>query len=246
MIVKELEELDPEWSMDRTIELVSKALATLPESGLDAGQNKLLELAQEKMRQAEEYFERPVDDAEVYRKLIVLNKELGNDDKVKTYQGRIDLFEANKFEFLGRQQDFFGNAVEALKFYDQAVALVPDHELAAPGKEKMEKKLAKARNELPKLKSKAEEKGDAKTVYKLGVAYLATGAVADAIECMDLVLKQDPDNVEALCKKGTAIESLGKWGESIPIFDRALALKETSTTAKRGKNYALFNLGKLD
>jgi tetratricopeptide (TPR) repeat protein len=68
----------------------------------------------------------------------------------------------------------------------------------------------------------------------------------DALRTLDKVIELDPENPDAWAKRGTTMESMGKYEESKRYFDKAMELKPTSTTAKRGKNYALYFLGELD
>ncbi|MHC4891676.1 MAG: hypothetical protein ACYTEO_19675, partial [Planctomycetota bacterium] len=126
-----------------------------------------------KIDEIEDYFWRPLDSPDVYELLKKLADAIGESDKVKKFEAKLNRIEANELEFKGRVQNFFGNNTEALKFYKMAVVLSPDHELATAGCEKASKSLSKARNELPKLEKKVDDKpGDVKTLYKYGLALL--------------------------------------------------------------------------
>jgi tetratricopeptide (TPR) repeat protein len=206
-----------------------------------------IEIIDRKIDEIEDYFWRPLDSPEVYQMLKGLAAAVGQEDKVSKFNKKLNRIAANDLEFKGRVQNFFGNNTEALKYYEQAVALSPDHELASAGCEKAKKSLAKAKVELPKLEKKIIDKpGDIKTLYKYALALLNLNRIDEAIKAFDKLTQLDPNNPDVWAKRGTATESQGKYEESKNYFDKALELKPSSTTAKRGKNYALYFLGELD
>jgi tetratricopeptide (TPR) repeat protein len=233
-----LDNLDVTDSMKNNIEIIRSVINDLgvdpenPGSVSGEQQQKIkstIAIIDQKIDEIEDYFWRPLDSPEVYEMLKGLAAAVGQEDKVSKFNKKLNRIAANDLEFKGRVQNFFGNNTEALKYYEQAVELASDHELANTGCEKAKKSLAKARIELPKLEKKIIDKpGDLKTLLKYGLIQL------------------DPTNPDAWAKRGTATESLGKYEESKKYFDKALEIKPSSTTAKRGKNYALYFLGELD
>ena len=62
----------------------------------------------------------------------------------------------------------------------------------------------------------------------------------EAIVCFDEVLAADPQNAEALVKKGTALERLRKTQEALECYDRAIAADSSLTIAYLYKG-GLFN-----
>ena len=77
-----------------------------------------------------------------------------------------------------------------------------------------------------------------KNLIKLGMALADKGDVAGAIWEFENVLEQEPDNIDALCKKAHMLESQGKYEESIPLLKKAQEIQPNSLAAKRGLGYA--------
>ena len=251
-----LDDLDVTDSMQNNIKIIQDVINSLsvdPKTpgDINADQKQkiksMIDTLDLKIDEIEEYFWRPLDSPEVYTQLKTLSAVIGEAEKVKKFESKLNRIEANELEFKGRVQNFLGNNTEALKYYEQAVELASDHELATAGVEKARKSLARAREALPKLEKKVIDKpGDTKSMFKFGQALLNLNKIDDAISAFDKVIKLDPDNPDGWARRGTAMESMGKYEESKKYFEKALELKPTSTTAKRGKNYALYYLGELD
>jgi tetratricopeptide (TPR) repeat protein len=228
--LSELLNLDVSDSMKRNIDAINSAVGIL-----DQIHSKVLEV--------EEYFWRPVDSEEIYTRLTEVAKELGESEKESHYQYQIRLKKANDLEFLGRVQDFFGNKVKAVEYYDQALALVPTHELAAPARRKAQKNIDKANVEVSKMAIKIDATPDnPKLWFQMAMLHLSLGVVDKAIEYFDKVMELDPTDPDAHARRGTAMESLGDYTGALQYLDRALELKPTSMIAKRGLNYANYFL----
>lgn len=73
-----------------------------------------------------------------------------------------------------------------------------------------------------------------------GQSLLNQGKLDEAIACFDEVLAADPQNAEALVKKGTALERLRKPQEALECYDRAIAADGSMTIAYLYKG-GLFN-----
>lgn len=251
-----LKDLDVTDNMQINIKIIQNVLDSLGINAEEPGSinsNKkqqiepILEEIDQKIDEIEDYFWRPLDSPEVYEQLKNLAIAIGKENKAKKFEKKLNRIEANKFEFKGRVQNFYGNNTEALKYYEEALLLAPDHELAGSSREKAGKSLARARDDLPKLERKIIDKpGDVKFLLKYGQALLNLNRVTEAIKTFDKLIERDPNNPDAWARRGTALLSIGKYEESKRYFEKALELKPTSTTAKRGKNYALYFLGELD
>jgi tetratricopeptide (TPR) repeat protein len=240
--IQKLIELDVSDSMKANIEALFGAMDTVNTSDIGDALEKFTKI-HTKVAEIEEYFWRPVDSKEVYERLIVLAKELGDEEKSTHYKRQIDLSEANDWEFKGRVQEFYGNKIKALEFYSKALELIADHELAFPAHEKVLKSIDRARSEIDKWERKLQSQDDdPKLWFKYGIAQLNLGDVEKAIECLDRAIELDSTNPDAYARRGCAMESLGNYTEAKKYFEKALELKPTSMIAKRGMNYAEYFL----
>ena len=68
----------------------------------------------------------------------------------------------------------------------------------------------------------------------------------EALACFDEVLAIDPHHHEALVKRGTALERLGRMDEAIESYDRAIAADQFLTTAYLCKGGVFNRLGRHD
>ncbi len=251
-----LKDLDVTDNMQNNIKIIQSVLDELGVNTKDPASievNKkqqiasILEEIDQKIDEIEDYFWRPLDSPEVYGQLKELAVAIGKENKAEKFQKKLNRIKANELEFKGRVQNFYGNNTEALKYYEEALKLASDHELASTSRNKASKSLAKARENLTKLEHKlADKPGDIKALMEYGKALLNLNRVEDAIKAFDKLIERDPNNSDAWTKRGTALESIGKYEESKKYFDKAMEIKPSSTTAKRGKNYALYFLGELD
>jgi tetratricopeptide (TPR) repeat protein len=240
--LQELTDLDVSDSMKNNIEALFNAIKSIETENTSEANEKLNQI-HSKVVEIEEYFWRPVDSENVYQKLIEISKGLGDEEKASHYEYQIKLRKANELEFKGRVQDFFGNKTEAVKYYEEALELIPIHELALPAKTKALKSIEKAQNELPKIKRKLEtNKKEPKLWLKYAVAHMNLGDVKRAIDFFDRVIELNPTDPDAHARRGCAMESLGDYRGAKKYLERALELKPTSMTAKRGLNYAEYFL----
>jgi len=251
-----LDDLDVTDSMQNNIKIIRNVIDGLgidPQNpgsvtgDLEGKIKSTIEILDKKIDEIEDYFWRPLDSPEVYEMLKNLASAVGFEDKVKKFNTKLNRIAANELEFKGRVQNFYGNNTEALKYYDQALELAPDHELASAGREKASKSLKKANIELPNLERKLRDKpGDVKALLKYGQALLNLNRKEEAIKAFDKLIERDPQNPDAWARRGNAMLCNEKYEESKKYFDKAMEIKPSSTTAKRGKNYALYFLGELD
>ncbi len=245
--MKELEKLDVTLNMSRNVEVIVAAIESTG-LGLDpsghptvqdvATSRNVLQLIDVKVKEAEEYFWRPLDSPEVYKRLTDLAVAVGDSGMAKDYKIKMRLIEANEFEFLGRMSRFYGNNKKALEHYTKALELAPDHPLAGPDAEKASKAVEKAHGELEKAQRTIESSPeDKKAWYRQAVAYMNLDKADEAIESYHRTTELDPENADAWAKEGTALLSLERYDEARPLLEKALELKPNSLTAKRGLNY---------
>jgi tetratricopeptide (TPR) repeat protein len=256
IIMTALDDLDVTDNMQDNIKIIQSVINGLGvdsknPSSINADQKQvignLLEEIDKKIDEIEDYFWRPLDSPEIYEQLKNLAVAIGRNNKAEKFQTKLNRIEANELEFMGRVENFYGNNTEALKYYEQALELSPDHELASTSRDKASKSLARAKEQLPKLEKKLLDKpGDTKALFKFGQGLLNMNRPDEAIKIFDKLIEREPDNPDAWARRGTSMLSQKKYEESKKYFEKALEIKPTSTTAKRGKNYALYFLGELD
>lgn len=245
--MKELEKLDVTLNMSRNVEVIVAAIESTG-LGLDPSGNptvqdvptsrNVLQLIDVKVKEAEEYFWRPLDSPEVYKRLTDLAVAVGDSGMAKDYKIKMRTIEANDLEFLGRMSRFYGNNKKALGYYTRALELIPDHPLAGPDAEKASKAVDKASGELERARKTLESSPeDRKAWYRRAVAYMNLDKVEEAIESYGRTIELDPENADAWAKKGTALLCLERYDEARPLLEKALELKPNSLTAKRGLNY---------
>jgi tetratricopeptide (TPR) repeat protein len=241
--IKKLSGLDVTDSMKNNIEILNKAIGSVDVKKEGEAQ-EMLETIHGKVTEIEEYFWRPVDSPEIYESLMDIALNLGDSDKAEKYKSQIDLFKANELEFQGRVEDFFGNKVKAVEFFEGALGLVPDHELAKPAHEKALRRIEKARKDLDIIERKIQNnEDDPRMWFRYGTALLNMGDVQKAIHCYDRAIELNPSDSDAYARRGTAMESQGDFEGARKFFEQALTLKPTSMIAKRGMNYAEYFLG---
>jgi tetratricopeptide (TPR) repeat protein len=243
---KELASLDAELDMTLTIAKLKEAIGTLPRAGAMTGdQRTALDLIVKKMGEAESYFERPVDDPDVYEGLLAVAKVAGRDDLVKEFGRRVATIEARGLYFEAYLQAFFGASTRAVELYSKAVSLVPDYDEAKDGLGKAQARVTKAKSKLQSLKARADSsKTDPKAWTDLGTALLDLDQPDQALACFNNAAKLAPGDVNVMCKRASALAILGKVDEANGIFRTALGAQPTSLNAKRGLNYTNYLTGK--
>jgi len=82
------------------------------------------------------------------------------------------------------------------------------------------------------------EAGRIKLLLGKGESLLNLDNAEGALDCFEEILAIKPDNTEALLKKGTALERLGKLDEAIACYDKAIAADVTIAYLYKG---GLFN-----
>jgi tetratricopeptide (TPR) repeat protein len=245
--MNELRKLDVTLNMEKNVEIIERAIdstgLSMDTSGSPrvndvAASRNMLQTISAKVREAEEYFWRPLDSPRVYSRLKDLAVAVGNKEMASDYESKVRRIEANDLEFLGRVYRFYGNNKRALGYYEKALELVPDHPLAKPDSEKASKAVEKATKELERVQKALDANPqDERALYRQGIAYLSLDRVEEAIESFSAAVRVNPKNADAWAKKGTAFLSLEKYEEAGQFLEKALELKPNSLISKRGLNY---------
>jgi cytochrome c-type biogenesis protein CcmH/NrfG len=80
----------------------------------------------------------------------------------------------------------------------------------------------------------------------LGRALLAEGHYAEALAAADIVLRQDPDNAQALFLRGTALSALDQPADAVAVLRRAIAADPANAAAHLNLGNALADLDELE
>jgi tetratricopeptide (TPR) repeat protein len=88
--------------------------------------------------------------------------------------------------------------------------------------------------------STASEHGRLTLLLAKGQSFLNGEQPNEALACFAEALGINPQNTEALVKKGSALERLRRWDEAMACYDRALAIDKSLTIAYLYKG-GLFN-----
>ena len=178
VIMQELADLDPSMSMSRTVEVLTKALDAIPyEDGqslqLSGDQGQLLDLVTDKIAEAEGYFDRPVDEPEIYMRMVAIGGASGRDDLVDRFGKRTAQIEAAEMEFQARLQAFFGATSRAIILFQKAVDLTPEFTEAVDGLGRAERRVEKSRKKCDSLKANTQAKSSsAKAWMDYAAAYV--------------------------------------------------------------------------
>jgi tetratricopeptide (TPR) repeat protein len=248
MEMRELADLDPSMSMSRTVEVLRKALDTIPYSDgqslqLTGDQSRMLDLIDTKIDEAEGYFDRPVDEPEIYVRLVNIGKVSGRDDLVTKFGRRTAQIESADLEFRARLKAFFGATSQAVVLFQQSVDLTPDFQEAVDGLGRAERRVAKSERNISKLVDKARASGGShKAWLDLGQAQADLDELGAALDSFERAVKLAPTDVAALCKKGGVLAALGRTEAAKECFEAALAVDGKSLNGKRGLNYTTWLL----
>ncbi len=248
MEMRELADLDPSMSMSRTVEVLQKALDTIPYKegqalSLSGDQSRMLDLIDTKIDEAEGYFDRPVDEPGIYVRLVDIGKASGRDDLVTKFGRRTAQIESADLEFRARLKAFFGATSQAVGLFQQSVDLTPDFPEAVDGLDRAERRVAKSERSIDKLADKARaSRGSAKAWIDLGQAQADLDDLDGALESFSKAVELAPTDIAALCKKGGALAAMGRTGEAKECYEAALAIDPKSLNGKRGLNYTTWLL----
>ncbi len=247
----DIKQLDVAADMQAVIKAINEKLAKVANEKdgkivvkFDASDKEDIAAIEQKVKEAESYYDRPIESKEIYRMLAAIAEFQGDKKGAKEWSSRVNKMEAYDWEFKGRLQKFYGNNTEAIKLLGKALELKPDFKEAKDEYESSQKAIAKAQKDFPKFDGLAKATStDPKVWYNRGVALASLGQLDGALESFEKALKIDDKYVDAWIKKGTTLESMGKYKEALPCFDEALKINPKSMNATRGKNYAQYNLG---
>lgn len=140
-----------------------------------------------------------------------------------------------------------GQYEEALKFYDQAIALKPKFAEAYGGRCYSLNKLEKfseamvACNDALDLKPKYPE-----AMWGQGNAFQQQKRFAKALSLYEQAIIQKPKFAEAWVSRGMVLQELGRYYEALWASERAIDLERNSADAWSTKGAALWQIGRWD
>lgn len=240
MSLEELKNLDVTYSMKKTAEAIEEQIARLSD-GCSPQDKETLTVINQKLREVEEEFDRPLDAPEVFVKLKEIAKNAGNSDLENYCQEQVNMLEANDLHFKGYTWLYFGNCVKATEYLGKAAEIAPEHPLAQLDHDKAKKRLDKAEDELAKAEAQIEKDSEKAAAWlKKANALVTMGRTEEALPVFDKVIELDPENDSAMAKKGAALQGLGKHSEAVRMFRAALEFKPKSQIGKKGMNLAEF------
>jgi tetratricopeptide (TPR) repeat protein len=131
------------------------------------------------------------------------------------------------------------------------------HQLAAPGRAKVETSNARLLDVVGRLEKRILElesggrllaEPPAKSIDPLadGQKFLDANEPQKALECFEKFLSTQPQNAEALVKKASALEKLGRADEALAVCDRAIAADSSLVMAYLHKGGLLNKLARYD
>ena len=75
-------------------------------------------------------------------------------------------------------------------------------------------------------------------LLKKGQTFLNLGNPKEALEIYEIILKDEPQNIEALIKKGHILGMIGRYVQAIDSYDKVLSQEESNLIALLNKGLA--------
>ncbi|MCD6036432.1 MAG: hypothetical protein K0S67_316 [Nitrososphaeraceae archaeon] len=130
-----------------------------------------------------------------------------------------------------------GKYQEALEYYDKALAIDPNYDVALYSKGSALSKLGKDQEALEWYdKALAIDPNYVAALNNKGTSLDDLGNYQEAIEWFDKALAIDPNYVSTLISKGWTLYTLGKYQEALEYFDKALAIDPNNGNALNGRS----------
>ncbi|WP_395713897.1 tetratricopeptide repeat protein [Reyranella sp.] len=134
----------------------------------------------------------------------------------------------------------------ALAWFDQAIALRPDHPQAHSNRGNALFHLDRLVEALASYdRALALAPGYVDALYNRGNVLYATGRRADAVASYDRVIALQPGHAEAHSNRGVALFELGRFDEAVASYDKAIALRPAQAALHANRANALRQLRRL-
>lgn len=119
----------------------------------------------------------------------------------------------------------------ALEQLEKRVHRLDSISARSPAEKTFEPKSHRELKDLAQKKFNPETSSEFNSLLVKGHSLLSSGDPEKALACFESALEIDPENTEAIIKKGTALEGLRKFAEAIETYDRAIAADHSLTVA---------------
>lgn len=151
-------------------------------------------------------------------------------------------------DLVNRGNEFFyqGKFEEAIRFYDEALALKPDYSEALFNKGTALCEQGKLKEAISLFDKVLEiNPQDWEALHNKGNALLNLYCFKESLECYNKALEINPKDAETLYNKGNLLLRLGRFEEAAKLFDEALALNPQMAEASINKALALLVFRKM-
>lgn len=158
------------------------------------------------------------------------------------FVGVISLDSHKVKDLVNKGNEFFhqGKFEEAIRCYDEALALKPDYSEALFNKGTALCELGKLREAISFFDKVLEiNPQDWEALHNKGNALLNLCCFKESLECYSRALELNPKDAETMYNKGNLLLRLGKFEEAAKLFDEALALNPQMAAASLNKALAL-------
>jgi tetratricopeptide (TPR) repeat protein len=142
--------------------------------------------------------------------------------------------------------DFYasGNFKKAIEYYDSAIRLKSQYDLAWLMKGNAMSALGWHDEAIECFKKVLEFNPESEEAwYNLGATLYNLGRFDDELACYDKALEIKPDYTKAWNNKGATLHQLGKFEEAVMCYDRVLKLEPDNISVLNNRGVALKNLG---
>ncbi len=138
--------------------------------------------------------------------------------------------------------DFFnsGNFKKAIEYYDNALKMKPNYDLAWIMKGSVLKSMKRMEEAAECFKKALEVNPDSEeSWYNLGAIYYELQRYEDEIQCYDQALKINKNFTKAWNNKGATLHEQGKHEEAVLCYDKVLLLEPDNINVLNNKGVAL-------
>ncbi|MHA1210237.1 MAG: tetratricopeptide repeat protein [Candidatus Freyarchaeota archaeon] len=145
-------------------------------------------------------------------------------------------------ELVNKGNEFFhqGRFDEAIKCYDEALALRPNYSAALFNKANALCELGKLKEAIAFFDRALEaDPEDWEALHNKGNALFNLCCFKEALECYDKALELNPHDADTIYNKGNLLFRLGRFEEAAKLYDEALALNPQLVGASINKALAL-------